>query len=130
MAQPDIAAWAVEIKARGLLKDRGKGDQDWLSVTASDSSIFELRVGRVYTRVVWSEHNPPERPFAFWRFVSVEHPLFPKNEFVLAVKALSDTPEYLTAVEVTDRLRDCLTLKEFLSGLGPAPDVIIKKFGT
>jgi len=121
MAQPDIAAWADEVKKRGLLKDRGNGDVDWMNVGAPDGSIFELRRGRVYTRAVWSEHNPPERPFAFWRLVASEDDrYFPKNLFICT----TEEPRYLTAAEVHE-LIFVTTLKEVSEMLGPDPDITL-----
>jgi hypothetical protein len=125
MAQPDIAVWAEEVKKSGMLRDRGKGDKDWLHLGAPDSSILELRLGCSYTRVVWSELNPPERPFAYWRLVSAEHPLFPKNEFILGVKF--DTlppPEYCTAQEAREHVLNASpALRETLASLGEPPTV-------
>lgn len=100
MAQADIAAWAGQIKRLGLLKDRGEGDLDWIHIGATDGSILEVRRADTYTRVVWSEKNPPRTPFAFWFLGSKNYPDFPKTDFI----GTTIPPEYLNAEEVFDRL--------------------------
>lgn len=122
MGQADIAEWAQKVKQRDLLKDRGDGDRDWMEVSAPDGSILQLRLGRTYTRVVWSERNPPEKPFSFCRFVALEEEDwdFPKNLFIRSVRDEVDEFECLTAAEVYDRLFNP-TLKDALDIIGPAP---------
>ncbi len=100
MAQADIAVWVEKVKELNILKDRGGGDADWVHVGGTDGSIFELRRADTYTRAVWSQRNPPERPFAYWFFGSRQFPEFPKTEFF----GSRVPPEYLTAEEVLDRL--------------------------
>lgn len=99
MAQADIAAWAEKIKQSGLLQNRGDGDRDWVHVGATDGSIMELRLADVYTRVVWSEKNPPATPFAFWSIASRQHPLYPKTDFL----GTAIPPQYFAAAPLKER---------------------------
>lgn len=95
--QADIAAWAARVKELGLLQDRGGGNKDYVNTLGTDSSIFELRLGNVYYRVVWSEQNPSGAPFSYFCYISQKYPHFPKTEFHLDQYYV---PTYLNGTQV------------------------------
>ncbi len=113
-----IAAWGKEIE-RLVTADRGHTKfkhavelNEYVHVMGHDSSILEIVLGcgagiympNRYTRVVWSERNPPETPFAYESYESKEYPDKSKQEFHNAVRYGTAVPEYLTAAQVARRL--------------------------
>jgi hypothetical protein len=113
-----IAAWAKRLEAE-VAAERGKARFkdavevcEFVHVFGHDSSILEIVLNRgfgiyepnVYTRIVWSEHNPPETPFLFKSYASADNQDKPKQEFHNDITADTFKPEYFTAAQVEERL--------------------------
>jgi hypothetical protein len=111
MAQSQIAAWAAGLKESKLLQ---KNNSAWIHVGGTDSSILEIRLGPIYTRIVWSARNPSYAPYAFWSFVSDEYPDYPKSDFF----GTTIKPEFFTVEQVLDYFCKRLPLEASWCGLG------------
>lgn len=82
----EMDAWHAKLKK---LADESKGEvnadssrkiKSQISIT-SDSRILEITCGNVYVRIVAGEARNRQRPFHFYRYVSVNTPESPKTDF-------------------------------------------------
>ena len=109
-----IAAWAKRLetevaaeRSKARFKDAVEACE-FVHVLGHDSSILEIVLNRgfgiyepnIYTRVVWSERNPPETPFLFKSYTSEENPDKPKQEFHNDITADTFKAEYFTVAQI------------------------------
>lgn len=109
-----IAAWGKRLESE-VAAERGKARFkdaveacEFVHVLGHDSSILEIVLNRgfgiyepnVYTRVVWSERNPPGTPLLFKSYTSENNPDKPKQEFHNDITADTFKAEYFTAAQV------------------------------
>lgn len=112
-----ISEWSKRLEAL-VAKERGgarfadvQRPNEYINMMGLDSSILEIVLNRpeagyeinIYTRVVWSERNPPDTPFTFARYVYVPYsededpqPHKPKQAF-FDDKDFAERQEYAAA---------------------------------
>ena len=118
-----IAAWGKQLEAL-VAADRGHGKfkhavgaNEYVHVFGPDSSMLEIVIDwgagiycfNRYTRIIWSERNPPEAPFAYKSYeYNPDFEVWPNADTRKSKQAFFDDkdfkPEYLTAAQVEERL--------------------------
>ncbi len=118
-----IAAWAKRLESE-VAAERGKARFkdavevcEFVHVLGHDSSMLETVLNRgfgiyepnVYTRIVWSERNPPETPFVYKSYeYNPDFEAWPRADPRKPKQAFFDDkdfkPEYLTAAQVEKKL--------------------------